>query len=268
VVYSIYNDLNVKKYEKYRVRHIVRDVKRFFVFISGMHTFINPDIKINTEISPHFTAVSKVHYIWHFMVSQDINIYGLDNINHSIIAHEYMHILRNRKYGNEYEKYSKKLNSRFISSKNIKYYYIAKILTKSIDESLAEFFEIIYNFYSKFNPDKKIENLFINYIKNISNDYEKYFNIFKEIITNKNYDSKWNNKINDCLNNISNKNYECNWIFGIFIAYSIFYLNDFHIDYTIKELYKKNNLYISKKLFINNNKIINNLYKFIINGNQ
>ena len=214
-----------------------------------------PKIKLNKNHDEHMAGQASPVIKEEKLINSKIEIFGVDNVSEQTVAHEVMHTTRSYKaYRSNMKIYKQRFKKMFRRYGNI--FVTSVILSSSIQEAAAEFYEIVYRrtlILDKSSIKDDMNQYLLDIINDKNNSTELVNKSADEFINvlNDKYGVKEANS-GDIIGNISkslfNYDYTLNWIFGIFIAYMILKINDNDISKTLRFLILKNDLVIVELL--------------------
>ncbi len=212
-----------------------------------------PKIKLNKKNDEHKGGQASPVIKEEKIINSKIEIFGVDNVNEETVAHEVMHTIRLFKvYKGNLKIYRKHFSRLYRKSGPL--FIISAMLSSSIQEASAEFFEIIYR-RTMVLDKHNIKQDMVQYLNRLINDNNNLTETINKCIDelikilNTNYTAEQITS-EDIIGNISKRlfdyDYTLNWIFGIFIAYMILKINDNDITRTLRTFMLKNDLVIVK----------------------
>ena len=260
-----YRERRLLKEKQKDLKKYVRKTRKTLKSMADLH-FMGPvpKIKLNKNRDEHKAGQASPVIKEEKLINSKIEIFGIDNVTETTVAHEVMHATRSYKaYKSNLKIHRKRFNRMYRRYGNI--FVTSFILSSSIQEAAAEFYEILYRRTLKLDKKSIYEDM-INYLSDIinNNNANELINKSADEFINV-LDGKYGEKdigSGDLIGNISkslfNFDYTLNWIFGIFIAYMILKINENDITKALRVLISKNDLVIVK-LLIKNKEYVNDL---------
>jgi hypothetical protein len=232
---------NMKKSTVDRIKH---DASSFIYSMAGIRTYIMPG-----SFYRHITLPG---------------IEMLKDIDNKSDSNEYMDFLElNVIYQYALMAYRKKHSGREnanilagVFSGSIKLY---KLLSGLLMQSIVNCFPLAvvatFDYYQNFSPGKKFESILIEHMEGTGMDGDKCARFFMEIINSAENSPKWKRRMVAVSHELYGEDYSYNKLFSIFELYILYRINNFNISETLRELYTKSPLEISKCIYNNREKI-------------